>query len=544
MALVLQVTAVPFSPPPPWKHQTDVYEASKDMPTAAYLLEQRCGKTRIVVERASYLYGINPLTCLPSNPPPDLKIDAVLVVAMPSGVPRNWLEDVGNYLPPEVPRRALVWDAGKARSKRFLAEAEELLEFDGLAWLLVNGEAILTEPFLAFLRRFVKRRRVFGVADETSLIMKAAGGKRGKKMRLFAKAKNVRPRVILDGTPVGEGPLDLYCPFAFLDPAILGHETFFTFQHHYAVIEKKTIMRFDPVLGKRVPHSFQAIAEDDEGGKQYRNLDELNERINRVSFRVLRKDCFDMPDKVYQPLYFDLSPEQRRVYDELEENLKAEIASGEVVSVQHVLTKLLRLQQVTSGYWPSSKAARACPSCKGAGEGCGDCDDGVVETIVPLKRIGKTNPRIEALVEALRKGDQAIVWTRFHQTTDDVVAAVRAAGFDPVRYDGRSSLDEKEEAKLAFQQARSNPFIGSARAGGRGLRLPARVIYYAENEYSLLTREQSEDRAEIPGMTEGTGVRDIIANGTIDENIVNALRNKRKVANAILREHIAEKRFA
>jgi SNF2 family DNA or RNA helicase len=102
-------------------------------------------------------------------------------------------------------------------------------------------------------------------------------------------------RRLLTGSPVTKSPLDLYGQTEFLRPGLLGFDSFYAFQGRYAVLNKRT-------MGAK---SFQQIV-------GYKNLEELTWRVDQFSFRVLKKDCLDLPEKTYTARYVTLTPEQAR----------------------------------------------------------------------------------------------------------------------------------------------------------------------------------------------------------------------------------------
>jgi len=490
----------------PYAHQTAAFERSKDAAAFALFLEQRTGKTKIVIDTAARLYELGQIT-------------ALLVVAMPGRVHANWAaNEIPPHMPDRIPRQIVVWSAAKAGQKGFKEKLEALLTTKSLAILLVNGEAIITSAFRQYAEKFLKARRTIAVADESSLSTRN-WSKRTKVMHAIARRSAYRR--ILDGTPVGEGPLDLYYQMAFLDPSILGFTSFYAFKQRYAVWEKKT---------------NHAQGREYEELKCYQNLDELTARIAPYSFQVLRKDCFDMPEKVYQKYTYELSPEQRRVYDTIAEEYKAELSNSEHVTAQHVLTRYLRLQQILSNFWPPEKAATIHEACQGAG--CADCEDlGVIVTTTATRLIDpKHDPRLDAMADILAINPRpGIVWARFHHDVDALLALASRTGRRAARYDGLTSPKDKDAAQAAFQGREIDLLIGNPRSGGRGLRLDAaQWITYFSNDFSLLSRLQSEDRAEAPGRTGGTGIIDIIAADTIDDTLVDALRNKKSLADEVL----------
>lgn len=313
--------------------------------------------------------------------------------------------------------------------------------------------------------------------------------------------------------------MDLYSQLTFLDPSILGLTSFYAFKNRYAEWEKK--------LDRRSGRSYETL-------KSYRNLDELKARIDQHAFRVTRAECADLAPKVYQKRFFELSAEQRRVYDSLRETFQAELRSGATLTVANVLTRYLRLQQVASGYLPILESV-PCPLCAGAG--CGPCDGtGTIEASTGrVEPISDENPRLDALqleLEGCR--GSVIVWCRFRQDVSDAIERATLIGRSAVRYDGSTGPEERVRAISDFQAGNATVFVGNVVAGSRGIRLDrAETIVYYSNSFSLLVRLQSEDRAEAIDRKRSTGVVDIVAEGTVDEKIVSALREKKSLADLI-----------
>lgn len=457
--------------------------------------------------------------------------DAMVVVAMPGRVHSNWVrKEIPLDLPDRIPRLCYSWDSSKIGLKREQAKLEELLTFRGLAVLTVNGEAVIRVGFRTYLARFLKVRRALFVLDEFSLINATPGSQRTKTLKKMGKHPGVVGRRILDGTPF-EDPLGVYSPMEFLDPAILGFTSFYPYKHRYAKWKIERNHARSRVTGKNEVYEALDKGENDDESP-YINQDELRDKLARHSYRITRRELGCTAEKVYQQHPFQLTPVQRRVYDELAKSSQAEFEGG-TLTAKHALTRIMRLQQCASNYWPPEKVGFVHELC--AGNGCEGCDDlGVVVGKTALRVIDlECDARLEALREVLNLnlGTPLIIWARFDNDVDKALALARELGFNPARYDGKVSNEEKDEAEDGFQQGRYGSIVGKQQSGGRGLRLSrAKLIIYYSNQFSLLGRQQSEDRAEDLDKTEDTGVIDITAEDTVDDGlIVPALRSKKKV---------------
>lgn len=520
-------THTPARPPRALRGVSKQWEAflqTADEPNYCLALEQRCGKSYVAINTADYQF-----TKYQNNN--NAGINGVVIVAMPGRVHRNWTTQ---ELPLDllVSFSALTWEAGKTNTKYFQQDLKNLLTTPALAILAINGEATLTEAFRSYVATFLKaRKRVMIIADESDLLMKTPGAKRTKLMRLIGRQPQVVMKRILTGTPM-ETPLDLYSQFAFLDPNILGYTSFTAYKHRYAKWKKETAWS--------TGQTYETLDRGpDNNDSPWQNLEELQQRMAKKTFRALRSECFDIHEKTYQTYTFAMTPKQRRVYDNLSNELEAELPSGRQVSVKHVLTRYLRLQQISSGFFPPEKIALIHPPCNG--EGCPDCDDlGVVVGSTPLEHIDETNPRLDTFADIIERNssDQIVTWARFHEDVDQIFARLIIMGRKPVQYDGRCSAEQKDAALSAFQNGLASDLVGNPRSGGRGIKLSkAKLIINYSNEFALLTRLQSEDRAEGPDRPYGTGIVDIAAEQSIDDQIIiPALRAKKNIYDFVMQE--------
>lgn len=482
----------------PFKHQAETFEASRDMASYGILWEQGCGKTKPTIDTAAYLYEKG-------------EIDAVIVVA-PSGVHRNWLSD---ELPAHLPDRvaavskAHVWDSKKARNVGVTRDRDQLLKHKGLAWLLLSYDAAVTDTAKKYLWKFLRQRRCLYVMDEGHNI------KTPKALRtkaLVASGRYAPYRRLLTGTPVAQGPFDLYSQLKFLDEDIWKrHEldSFRTFKFHFgdwftrAECEKE--LGYDPGYDKLI---------------EYKNLDELTAILQSISSRVTKDEVLDLPPKLYSTRYFDLSSEQTELYEKLRDEYEAELEDGAIIDGNLAIVRLLRLQQIISGYAYT------------------DDDE------EPVRLIGGRNPLMDQVEEAAESlTHPAIIWGRFRKDIDQIMDRL---GSKAVRYDGSMDDDACERSKLAFQAGDAQFFVGNPQKGGTGLTLiQARTVMYATNSFKLVERLQSEDRAHRIGQEHPVNYIDFegrLPSGapTVARHIIKALRRKFDIAARITGDTLRE----
>lgn len=485
----------------PYAHQLRAFEASRDTEAYALLMEQRTGKTKVALDTAAWLHQ-------------NKRIDGLVIIA-PNGVHRNWAV---NEIPTHLPCKHLtyVWNTGKASGKTSTENRAKICQpRTELSIVCVNVEALQSDACFNFVRKFMRAARCMVVVDESQTI-KTPGAARTKRVRALA-LKAVYRR-ILTGTPAVESPFDLYSQFAFLDPKILGHLTFASFKARYGVWEEG----YNRAQGRSYPKLVE-----------YQRVEELTQKIAPHSFRVRRDECADLPPKIYQRVYFDLSAEQRKVYDELRSDYASELADGRVVTAPLVLTRYLRLQQVASNYWPSSTTIIEHEQCEG--EGCEQCGFlGWAEHDIPAKQIGPINPRLEKALELIKEEPgQVVVWARFTQDIDQLMTALQPTQ-SVGRYDGSISEEGRLLVRKLFAEGGLRILIANAAAAGRGINLSsASLMIYYSNSFSLEQRLQSEDRAESLTKKTGTSIIDLIATDTVDEEIVASLRDKESLSRRV-----------
>jgi len=296
---------------------------------------------------------------------------------------------------------------------------------------------------------------------------------------------------------VTKSPLDIYAQTEFLGPGLLGYDSFYAFQGRYAVTQKRQ-------MGA---HSFQQVV-------GYRNLDELTERIDMFSYRVLKKDCLDLPEKTYTVRYVGMSPEQFKMYEQLRTMALTMLDDGTLVTAPAVVTQLLRMQQVMSGHLKT--------------------DDGDM--------IYFPSQRMDALKDILEEHDgKAIIWSRFRYDIRQIVRQLNetfGAGCAAAYY-GDTPDDERNAIVKNFQNP-NHPlryFVGNPATAGYGLTLTeANLVVYYANDFNLETRIQSEDRAHRIGQRNPVTYVDLICEGSIDERIVASLRDKIDIGAKVLGE--------
>ena len=467
----------------PYGHQITALEKSWDKEEYGYFMEIGTGKSKVLVDNIAMLYDKG-------------KINAALIIA-PKGVYRNWFSgEIPNHLPSHIDHKTVIWTATTSKAKD--KEYQQLFKIDyDLHILIMNVEAFSTKKGLEFATKFLNCHKTIMAIDESTTI-KTPTAKRTKAILTLGKLAKYRR--ILTGSPVTKSPLDLYTQCNFLHEELLGFNSYYTFRNRYATMIDRNFG------GRRV----QIV-----GG--YKRLDELSDSLKKFSYRVLKEDCLDLPEKVYIQREVELSDEQRQIYSTMKSAALAQL-KGKMATAPHVLTQLMRLHQITCGHLKN--------------------DD---DTITEIK-----NNRMSELLDVLDEVEgKVIIWANYVYDIRQIVKAIsKKHGEDSiVQYYGAIPADVRQKNIEMFQDPKSDSrfFVGNPQTGGYGITLTAanNVIYYS-NGYDLEKRLQSEDRAHRIGQKKSVTYVDFITPKTVDEKIVKALRKKMNIATEIMGEDIRE----
>ena len=461
----------------PFAHQLKAWELSKDKESFALFMEMGTGKSKVILDTAAYLYDNG-------------KIDTLLIIA-PKGAYRNWhLNEIPTHLPDHIIYRYAIWSASpRKKEKMYLNDI--VRAGDELRIVIMNVEAFSTKKGAEFAYKFLRTHKTLMAVDESTTI-KNPSAKRTKT--IITLGKHATYRRILTGSPVTKSPLDLYSQCTFLDEGLLDFTSYYAFRNRYAHMVERNFG------GRRV----QIVG-------SYQRLDELEKTLKKFSYRVQKKDCLDLPKKIFINRTVELTSEQDKAYQTMKSAALATL-KGKMATAPHTLTQLMRLHQITCGHFKS--------------------DDGEITNL-------KHN-RITELMDVMDEMEgKVIIWANYIHDIEEIVKTVKKEHGDNsiVQYYGAISSDDRQKAIKEFQDPKSpvKYFVGNTQTGGYGITLTAasNVIYYS-NSYDLEKRLQSEDRAHRIGQHKPVTYVDLIAPKTVDEKIIKALRGKINIASQIM----------
>ena len=460
----------------PYAHQITALEKSWNKEVFAYFMEMGTGKSKVLIDNISMLYDKG-------------KINGALIIA-PKGVYQNWYDtEIPVHMADHIEKDVVLWKAMINQKQQ--TELNKLFKSsEKLHILVMNVEAFSTKKGLDFAAKFMSCHNTLMAIDESTTI-KNPEAKRTKN--IVALGKYAKYRRILTGSPVTKSPLDLYKQCEFLDEYLLDYGSYYAFRTRYAIMRSAN-------FGGR---SVQVVV-------GYRNLGELSQKLEPFSYRCLKEDCLDLPDYVYTKRVIQLSPEQKKLYQQMKILALAEL-DGKQMTTQSAMVQLMRLHQITCGHFTS--------------------DDGTIKEI--------KNERLDALVDILSEiENKAVIWAHYRHDISAIINAVeKNFGADSyVTYYGDTSNEDRQKAIKEIQDPNSPVrfIIGTPQTGGYGITLTGAntMIYYA-NGYDYEKRIQSEARINRAGQTRKMTYIDIIAEDTVDEKIVKALRSKMNIASKI-----------
>jgi len=451
------------------------------MPYYGLFMEQGTGKTKVIIDTLCYLWGKG-------------LINRIHIIA-PKGVHTNWKKELDMHLWDDVHIKGLYWNANTPATLHEKLIYNMRVHKDELLLFSHNPEILNSDKNFKLAERFLLSGKSFLIIDE-SFVIKNYKAKRTKKV--ISLGLSTKYRRILTGTPVANNTMDLQPQMQFLEKNWCPYTSYWTFRMRYAEVENK-------VLGNR---AFTVI-------KGEKNLDELNQYLSLCTFSIKKKDCLDLPDKVFINLPFEMEKDLQAVYTEMQHKYMVELEEQEkalstTIAVTTVLSQIMKLQQIASGF--------------------------IMDEMGNAKELSYERVEIlSQIIDANDPEDKFIIWAVFHRNISMIETYLDKKYPDrpTVRYTGTESQKDRERAIEDFQNGDAKFFIATS-AAARGLTLTAchKVIYFNTN-YSLETFLQSQDRNHRIGQENKVTYHMIRACNTVEENIHLALTKKKKLLDSI-----------
>ncbi len=451
--------AKPLEPIPlktkPYTFQVAAINMGITIPSMGLLFEQGCGKTitSIGIMGIRYKRG---------------EISKVLVVC-PASVMPVWPKELEQHADFDVNCVPLEGSSSKRiqtiKQLKGSALQVAVINYEG-AWR-IGDELMKWAPDML-------------VCDESQ----RAKNPSAKQSRFLHRIAAKTPyKLILTGTPVTQGPIDVFSQWKILDPTIFGN-SFYAFKARYVIFggfENKQIVG-------------------------YKNLPELIRKAHGIAFRVTKEEALDLPAQVDQELYCELEPKAARMYESLVRESIAEL-EGETLTAANILARLLRLSQLTGGFLTFEGEPKQVSEAK-------------------------LNLLEETLEDLLGAGKKVVVFAQFVPEIKAIRKMLEKKSVGYAWIAGEVPADERGEEVRRFQEdPECKVFVAQIRTAGLGITLHAAdtAIFYSLN-YSYADYEQARSRIHRIGQQNKCTYIHLVAKGTVDNRILRILKNKGDVA--------------
>lgn len=515
----------------PYAHQLHAFERFKDADYFALFADMGTGKTKIAIDIAVHKFETK-------------QINAMLIIA-PNNVHTQWIRQQFP-IHCSIQYRSWIWKSGQFNSKVWKRMFDQFMFSDSpiLKVMAVNVEAFQSDTIVPFIADYVKRHRVFIVIDEATRIKNNTA----KRTKTIHKLEKYGQRAILTGTPTAKSPFDLWSQMDFLKKGYFKCN-YFIFQHRYGILVKGTNAytggRYNSLIdektyaivvhtinkmkqernGPLMPDDYETIAamrgtseknvrfiEANPVYTKFKRLDELRDFIAKDVYSVKKADCLDLPPKIYESLYVDMTIEQKRIYRTLRMELLAQYNDKEL-TVTNKVALTTRLMQIVGGFFPYLEEEQHTSP------------NGIitVKTKTGGELIGTNSPKLDAIRDDLEEVDfdntKVIIWAHFVSELKFIYDELKTT-YKCCLYYGGTPDGERKRIIEDFQAGKYDIFIGNAATAGFGLNLQnATLQYYYSNTFRTEDRLQAEDRSHRIGVKSSCVYKDVIVKGTIDEKI-------------------------
>mgnify|MGYP001561632318 CR=1 FL=1 len=358
-------------------------------------------------------------------------------------------------------------------------------------WYIVGIESMSASNRVVLTVNKLITERSMVIVDESSYIK---GHKAMRTQRITHISQKARYRLILTGTPISQGVVDLFAQMRFLSPKILGYNSFYSFaRNHLEYSEKYPGM---------IVRSH--------------NVEYLAVKIQPYVYQVTKDECLDLPDKLYETRYFSMTGEQRETYERAKEEILLETPEEDFDSIT-IFRLFTALQSIVCGFWNRKP--------KGG----------------KVEHIELNHRRVDVLLDTVTSiptGEKVIIWAKYQHDIREIGEALREQFGDDSISLFHGGLNEKQRSQQVERfRKEARFFLATQSCGGHGLTLnEAHYVIYYNNAFKYSERLQSEDRCHRIGQNHKVVYIDIQCSGSIDDRIANALATKGSVVEAFKRE--------
>lgn len=404
------------------------------------------------------------------------KVDRVLIVA-PLSILGVWEEEFEKFA--DFPYTLTVLKGTSAKKKQQLAK---LPGGPGLQVVVVNYESAwrLEKELLAYNADLV-------IADEGHKLKENRSKQSAGMHHIGDKA---RYKLLLTGTVITNRELDVFSQYRFLNPQIFG-TSFYSFRNQY--FDMGGYGNHTPVFRKWM-------------------LNDFLRRMHSVAYRVTKAECLDLPAITEEVRSVDLELDAMDIYESIEDESYAELDKSEVTTA-NILTRLLRLSQITGGHLTD--------------------DDGIVNKV----STAKLDALSDIIDTAMAEDKKLVIMARFVPELDDIQELLekKRIGYAVVR----GGIKDRDDEIHKFQHDdKCRVFVGQIAAAGLGITLTAAstMVFYSL-DYSMSNFEQAKARIHRAGQKDNCHYIYLVCRDTVDRKVLRALRQKQNLAKTLVDDY-------
>lgn len=359
-------------------------------------------------------------------------------------------------------------------------------------WYIIGIESMSSSNRVVATANVVTTGKTMVILDESSYIK---GHDSRRTQRITMISEKAQYRLILTGTPMSQGVIDLFSQMRFLSPKILGYSSFYSFAANHLEYSEKF-----PGMVTRT-----------------HNLPYIAAKIQPYTYQVAKKECLTLPPKTYEYRYFSMTDEQHQWYEQAKDEILDDLLDDDMSSIA-IFRLFSALQQIVSGFWRRRmKGTRF------------------------FQALEFDHHRVETLMDAINEipsYEKIIIWTKFQHDIFQIRKALEDAygdGSVALFYGGLNEKKKGEQVSLFRDKARF--FLSTQSSGGHGLTLnEAHYVIFYNNAFKYSERLQAEDRCHRIGQGDNVTYIDISCLCGIDDRIQKALAKKGNAVQAFKEE--------
>jgi SNF2 family DNA or RNA helicase len=365
------------------------------------------------------------------------------------------------------------------------------------------------------------------VADESHFLR---GYRSARTKCAQSLASRAHRRVILSGTPSLGNPIHLWGQLAFLAPYIPAKD-FWTYKHRYCITGESSDYRLPIRVRRNMIVGFK-------------NLDMLNEKVQRVAVRRKKEDCLDLPKRTIQDIHFDIKGDQRKTYNKFVDSIAVEIENGEAYEPANAAVAIQKLLQTLSGFF-IVPPPNICDGCKYIAT----CVEDAVKPYTKKCQVAqkppaaqfqdlKANPKMDALEEQLEgilaeDRNKCIIWAWFRHELNMIEAMLKKNDIGYLRLDGSNSAKGPEYAQKFNEDPKTRVWLAQVSTGVALTLTAASYMIYYNLPYDLGAYQQAMDRNYRIGQDRPVFVYRLVCKGSVLDYVAASLSQKKNIADTL-----------